>query len=170
MTTTYIYATGTPVIRQSCTDGTTAVLNGQAQTPTAASDSSESAYWVAANAINSDQAGWMSGVDTGVPEWLMYDYGAGHQLLVTGVRGYIVNGRDGYPTFQGSNDLAEWTDLAVFDWNLFTFDGAPWQGYGSYAQAFAPETDAGYRYVRAYSAGAPYLYYSWLQFDGVMIQ
>jgi hypothetical protein len=170
VTTTYASATGDPIVRLSCPGGTSAVLNTVPLTPTAATAGNFTAPHVPANAMTSDQAGWMSGIDSGNPEWLQLDFGAGRKVLVSGVRAYIVNGRDGNPVFQGSNDGSSWTTLGTYNFAKFIFNGAPWPGYGSYADVFSTPTNAGYRYVRAYSPGTVYMYYSWLQFDGIVIE
>lgn len=168
--TIYASAAGNPIVRLSCTDGTSAVLNAVPLTPTVVTASSNTPGNFPTNAVSPDQPGWMSEVDTGNPEWLQFDFGAGRQVLVTGARAYIVNGRSGNPDFQGSDDGSTWTTLSTYNPASFTFNGAPWNGWGSYVDTIPAPTNDGYRYLRIYSAGAPYLYYSWLQFDGIMIQ
>lgn len=138
-------------------------------TPKVATASSTSDGYLPANAMNPDRAPWMSSVSTGKPEWLQYDYGAGLKVRVSAVRAYLTNGRSGNPTFQGSNDGATWVTFGSWAERKFTPDGAPWPGKGSYADEF-PASPEGYRYIRIYSAGAPYLNYSWLQFYGVVVQ
>lgn len=127
--------------------------------------------YLPANAMKEDGTSWMSSISTGKPEWLQYDYGAGVKVKVSAVRAYISNGRSGNPTFQGSNDGATWVTLGSWDESKFTPDSAPWrgEGIGTYADKF-PASREGYRYVRIYSAGAPYLYYRWLHFFGVVVQ
>ncbi|HET8934310.1 MAG TPA: hypothetical protein VFN67_12760 [Polyangiales bacterium] len=117
-----------------------------------------------------DQAWWQSGLDTGSPEWLQLDYGAAVKVLPTAVRAYIVNGRDGNPTFQGSNDGTSWTELGTYHSPKFAFNGSPYNGWGTYVDTFSASNNTGYRYLRVYSAGAPYLNYAWLSFDGVVTQ
>lgn len=125
-----------------------------------------------AYAMNPDEAAWMSWVDTGNPEWLQYDYGEGLKVKVTAVRAYLANGRQGNsPIFQGSNDLKNWVTFGTWDQKNFTFNGAPWPGYGSYAADFSASSE-GYRYIRIYSPEnkRTYMFYSWLQFYGVVVQ
>lgn len=115
-----------------------------------------------------DKEAWISDSDIRQPEWLQYDYGAGLKVRVSGVRAYVAYGRGG-TFFQGSNDRTTWVTFGSWDSRKETFDGAPWPGIGSYADEF-PASPEGYRYIRIYSADAPYLYYSWLQFFGVVVQ
>lgn len=159
------------VVRSVCTDGTYAVLNDQPLAPVSVATSSFTGGWVGSGALDPDFQGWMSEIDSQQPEWIEYDFGSGASVLPTFVQGYFVNGRDGNPTFQGSNDGATWVDLAVFDWNKFQFGAGPLgtMGCGYYGDVLPAPTDVGYRFVRAYSAGAPYLFYSWLQFRGVVL-
>ena len=123
-----------------------------------------------ANAMNPDEAAWMSEADTDNPEWLQYDYGEGLKVKVSAVRAYLANGREGSsPNFQGSNDLKKWVTFGSWDRKNFTFNGAPWPGYGSYAADFSASSE-GYRYIRIYSSPTVYMWYSWLQFYGVVVQ
>lgn len=85
--------------------------------------------------LDTDQDWWMSEIEAG-EEWLQYDFGEGNQILVTGVRAYIVNGRHGSPTFQGSNDGEEWTNLAEYSLAYDVFNGGPWDGWSKYHEAW----------------------------------
>jgi hypothetical protein len=124
-------------------------------------------YYRPANAMNPDKAAWMSSVSTGKPEWLQYDYGAGVKVKVSAVRAYLTYGRSA-STFQGSNDGATWVTFGSWYEGKMTDHGAP-SGEASYADGFSASPE-GYRYIRIYSPPTPYLYYSWLQFYGVVVQ
>jgi hypothetical protein len=116
------------------------------------------------DAADPGQFPWFSGISTGNDEWLEYDYGT--PVRVMGVQAYVVNGRQGCNArVQGSNDEVVWTDLHSWDWTLQDYD-VPWAGWTTYNATF--EASDPYRYVRMFSDPCPYLYYSWLEFQGAM--
>jgi len=152
------------VIRLVCPDHTR-LLESHMLMPAAATSSSITGGWSAGQAVASDQAGWMSELDSGNPEWLQYDFGT--PVVLTRVHAYAVMGRAGtHPVIQGSNDGITWTELVALG-----NDGvgeAPWHGYGSMSEPITSST--AYRYARLYSETAPFIYYSWLAFEGVNAQ
>jgi hypothetical protein len=151
------------VIRLVCADHTR-VLDSHILMPQAATSSSITGGWSAGQAAASDQAGWMSELDSGNPEWLQYDFGT--PMVLTQVHAYAVMGRHGvHPVIQGSNDGITWTELVALG-NGAGPGAAPWHGYGSMSEPIV--TSTAYRYARLYSEPAPFIYYSWLAFEGVV--
>jgi len=86
------------------------------------------------------------------------------------VHAYAVNGRHGlHPVIQGSNDGNEWTELVLLGGaGGQGFGAAPWHGYHGVSEPIT--TSTGYRYVRLYSEPAPFIYYSWLAFEGIALR
>lgn len=149
-------------IRVTCESGVRDVDVVQL-TPVLASASSILDGSSPAQALWSDQAGWMSEIDSGNPEWLRYDFGAA--VVLTRVRAYMVDGVS--PMIQGSNDGETWTDIQALGEGS-TFAAGPWRLYASVDAAIS--TTSAYRYVRMYSEPTPFLYYAWLAFDGAIVE
>jgi len=73
--------------------------------------SSTTNSWKAENVADSGtNTFWMSGISTGNPEWVSFEYN--QMTVLTSVEIQFVNGRQGSsPVFQGSNDASNWDDI-----------------------------------------------------------
>jgi hypothetical protein len=148
------------VLQLACENGTHE-LETEALTPEVATASSVAGGWTPAHAAWEDQAGWMSEMNSGNPEWLQYDFGG--PVVLTRVHAFAVNGRHGYrPMIQGSNDGTSWTDIHALGQE--GTGRAPWTGYLEIDESISSAT--AFRYVRLYSQPMPFVYYAWLGFDG----
>lgn len=151
-----------PVLKATV-GSTSFVLNARFLTPNSVTSSSITGSWNPENTLVRDGAWWMSGVDTGNPEWLQYDFGT--PVLISSVYSSFGNGRHGSANkIQGSLDGSSWIDIHTVDASKFSYN---LNGDGQTVYRNAIDSDTAYRYIRYYSGPSPYCLYDFIQYSGV---
>lgn len=160
-----------PVMKLLVSNGDCVVLNTCPLKPISTSASSVTEPWLSGNLVNptfddESPSWWMSLVNTGNPEWVVYDFGK--KVLITCVHLSCNNGRIGSsPKLQGSNDGTVWvdlTDLPNSEWNY----PEPNPHNLVKLSKCINSNDVAYRCVRLCSEPTVYCCYDHIQFYGLM--
>lgn len=151
-----------PVVRLTA-NAQSAVLNASVLTPTGALiASSQTGGWDPDNVLVKDGQWWMSGTDTGNPEWVEFDFGT--PVLIASVYAACGNGRSGSANkLQASDNGSTWVDIHTFDASKRVYSAT--DGLQHYRNTV--EVGQAYRYIRLYSGPSPYCLYDFVQFTGV---